>query len=480
MDRRVIHFALILLLVVSSLTTVNVSASSPVSPDIVISSSPISEPSNNTTGGLYNGLITYEDVALIVNDNSEISKEIGTYFALKRDIPEVNIINISVPNRETITPLEYDELARQVDENLSERDITDKINYMVTTKGVPLRVSGTSWRQASVDSELMLLNSNLEHTVHNSYWSNNPYAGAGEPFSREDYSIRLVTRLTGYTKEEAMGLVDKAETSFGVRGNALLDMDPRKNGSSGYKQGNDWMLQADNWLKEEGYPSYLDATNDFKTDWSDTMAYYSWGSNDGSWSQGQMSNGGFETGTGTQATGWIYDESGGLIVRSSESTQSGTWSLKLERTNAGTLRAYQDVTVNYQDHRYISDGRMSISGVTSPGARILLEGYDQQMNLKWTHTLANRTGNRGFDAYQDPIENESSVVLIRIIVELLGDGVAYFDAFNLRVVRPHNEWLDGSIAETIVSTGGRSMTYGTWHGQSLVADIIKDGVTGIK
>jgi hypothetical protein len=41
-------------------------------------------------------------------------------------------------------------------------------------------------------------------------------------------------------------------------------------------------------------------------------------------------------------------------------------------------------------------------------------------------------------------------------------------------------WVDGSIAETAVSTGGRSFTIDTTYGQSLVADLLEDGVSGVK
>jgi hypothetical protein len=42
------------------------------------------------------------------------------------------------------------------------------------------------------------------------------------------------------------------------------------------------------------------------------------------------------------------------------------------------------------------------------------------------------------------------------------------------------QWVDGSIVETAVSTGGRSFNWGTTYGQSLVADILEDGASGIK
>ncbi len=41
-------------------------------------------------------------------------------------------------------------------------------------------------------------------------------------------------------------------------------------------------------------------------------------------------------------------------------------------------------------------------------------------------------------------------------------------------------WANGSIVETAVSTGGRSFNWGTTYGQSLVADILEDGASGVK
>ena len=46
--------------------------------------------------------------------------------------------------------------------------------------------------------------------------------------------------------------------------------------------------------------------------------------------------------------------------------------------------------------------------------------------------------------------------------------------------KPGNTWLNGSIAETYVSTGGRSFTPGAGYGQSLVADWIAEGVSAVK
>ena len=46
--------------------------------------------------------------------------------------------------------------------------------------------------------------------------------------------------------------------------------------------------------------------------------------------------------------------------------------------------------------------------------------------------------------------------------------------------KPNNTWLNGSIAETFVSTSGRSFTWPPVYGQSMIADLIDEGCTGVK
>ena len=59
-------------------------------------------------------------------------------------------------------------------------------------------------------------------------------------------------------------------------------------------------------------------------------------------------------------------------------------------------------------------------------------------------------------------------------------GSLFIDSVVLRAVRPHMDWVNGSIADTAVSTGGRSFNWGTSYGQSLIADLLEDGVSGVK
>ncbi|MEA3557988.1 MAG: TIGR03790 family protein, partial [Candidatus Thermoplasmatota archaeon] len=388
--------------------------------------------------------------------DSEISKEIGTYFARMRGLPAENIINISASTSETITPAQFDEIALQIEQNLSERGIESRINYMVTTKGVPLKVSGSSNARASFDSELALVGGDYETSIHGNGWLLNPYYQDAGSFSHSRVGMRLVTRLTGYTVEEAKRLVDLAGSSYGSRGNALMDLDPGKDGSSGYKIGNDWMRGADTWFEQNGYPSLLDENRTFRTGFSDLMSYNSWGSNDGNWSYNHVYNSGFESGTGEQASSWTYDGTGGNVIRNGSVSDTGDWSLKLMRNGSGSLLAYQERDLPFIDHRYILEGRMKLDGVSSQGARIWLEAMDSGDNVVSTLDLRTYSGTRDWTFVQGRMENDTSIVKVRIFVELLGSGVVHFDSMKLRVIRPHNTWVPGALAETCVSTGGRS------------------------
>ena len=46
--------------------------------------------------------------------------------------------------------------------------------------------------------------------------------------------------------------------------------------------------------------------------------------------------------------------------------------------------------------------------------------------------------------------------------------------------KPHNTWHPGAIVETYVSTSGRTFAWPPSYGQSLIADLIEEGVSGAK
>lgn len=162
----------------------------------------------------------YSDVAVIVNDNSFISLSIGSYFQQARNIPEINMIHVNVPTIEIIDSLQYEEFRLQVENYLLANNLSSSINYLVTTKGMPVRVERAScvylpapsipMNCSTVESELSLMLSANAAQVGLTGSVDNPYYGESSNFSRAAYDIYLVTRLDGYTYEDVTNLIDNS------------------------------------------------------------------------------------------------------------------------------------------------------------------------------------------------------------------------------------------------------------------------------
>ncbi len=99
-------------------------------------------------------------------------------------------------------------------------DAQDRIHFIVLTKGIPLRVRGNVGRTgtvASVDSELTLLYRRLTGqgappagSLPNPYYLGDQPISEARPFSHEGVDLYLVTRLDGYSVEDALALVDRS------------------------------------------------------------------------------------------------------------------------------------------------------------------------------------------------------------------------------------------------------------------------------
>lgn len=108
-----------------------------------------------------NATTNHDDVAVIVNTNSPTSIAIGNYFRTARSIPATNMIYVAVDTAEEIQSISFNSLRSQVEGYMTSNNLTNTINYLVTTKGIPLKVNrgdalSTSSPSASVESESML------------------------------------------------------------------------------------------------------------------------------------------------------------------------------------------------------------------------------------------------------------------------------------------------------------------------------------
>jgi uncharacterized protein (TIGR03790 family) len=229
-----------------------------------------------------------ENVLLVLNESSAISLDIGQYYAQKRGIPAANILKLKTKAEESVTRNDFaQQIEAPIASWLARNSAQDKILYIILTKGIPLRVEGTSGADgtvASVDSELTLLYRKMTgQPIQPNGRINNPYfLGEGaiseaKPFTHEMRDIYLISRLDGYTPEDIRGLIDRG-FSPSREGKILLDAK-----SSTLDKGGDlWLNQAAERLNAMGFKDrvVLDTTAKVLRDQTGGLGYYSWGSND--------------------------------------------------------------------------------------------------------------------------------------------------------------------------------------------------------
>ncbi len=233
-------------------------------------------------------------VLLVINAASPSSVQVGEHYAQLRAVPDGNVVRLDMPATEEVT---REQFVRAIETPLARwfarHAAHDRILFIVLAKGVPLRVAGTTGRQgtvASVDSELALLYRKMTGRpvapagpVPNPYFLGSAPLGDARPFSREHHDIYLVTRLDGFTVEDAVALAGRgrdAEATAGAGlapGRVALDMkaaiaDPA----------NEWLRAAATRLGDMGLGDRvaLETTSAVLRDQGDLLGYYSWGSND--------------------------------------------------------------------------------------------------------------------------------------------------------------------------------------------------------
>ncbi len=225
---------------------------------------------------------SYDDVLLIVNNQSEASQMIGQYFSESRGIPTSRILTISTPENETVSRQTFEQDIRlPIARFISDNGLNSVINYIVTTKGVPLRISAdqVAADQASVDSELSLISGHFADQIGAVNATQNPYHDFDFIFSREMFGIFLVTRLTGYTVNDVLTLIDRSSQAE-QSGTFVLDVDPSKDNIIGLAFANRWLREAAQNLETAGHFVFLDETTSFVTQQTNILGYASWGSND--------------------------------------------------------------------------------------------------------------------------------------------------------------------------------------------------------
>ena len=229
-----------------------------------------------------------DNVLVVVNSNSTDSTEIGEYYAKARGIPPNQIARISAATADVVTRAGYELTIQQpIAAWLAKHLLQDKVLYIVLTKGVPLRIEGTSGRDgtsASVDSELTLLYQRMAgQTVTVIGRRDNPYflgtqpLALAFPFERAKHEIYLVSRLDGFTVADVKALIDRSVRPV-TAGRVLLD---QRFGADD-RSGDQWLSEAADRLGAIGQSARvtIDATRAPLTTADPVIGYFSWGSND--------------------------------------------------------------------------------------------------------------------------------------------------------------------------------------------------------
>jgi uncharacterized protein (TIGR03790 family) len=234
--------------------------------------------------------VDYDDVLLIVNEASDDSKEIAAYFAAARSIPERHIIRITTPTVETIDDVQFTAMRTAIESAIVARNLTDSINYLVTTKGLPFRVDrpscdagndALSARRASIESELMLILGPIADSVGSCGWFFHTYGylNQNRHFRRQDHGFYLVTRLDAYTVEGVKSLIDRGGPNRLVDKDSVLFVFDQEPGArdAAFHQSQELAAQI---VQDRGWKALLNTDSVYVTDQRNVIGYASWGSND--------------------------------------------------------------------------------------------------------------------------------------------------------------------------------------------------------
>lgn len=225
------------------------------------------------------GAQTSDQVLVVENRKSPVSRDIAAYYVRKRSVPLNNLCVIDAPDEERIERQVYEQdIQAPIAAFLKRRKLEEKILYVVLTSGVPLRIipgdSSAKSSSASVDSELALLYIRLKGAVTPIEGPlRNPFFGQRDtPFRHPRFPIYLVTRLDAYTMAEMKRMVDD---SLVARNSGKVVIDLRANDST---DGNRWLRTAALLIPKGRV--VMDDSPKVLGNLSNVIAYASWGSND--------------------------------------------------------------------------------------------------------------------------------------------------------------------------------------------------------
>ena len=227
------------------------------------------------------------NVLVVVNAASPDSIRVGEAYVAARSVPATHVVHLTAPTTESVDRQEY---LQSIEEPISawirRHNLHDQVLFIVLTKGIPIRVTGTGGMQgtgASVDSELTLLYRKLvgidvgaTGRLDNPYFLGDRPPSEARRFTRTSSDLYLVTRLDGFTADDALGLVERG-TKAAAQGQIVLD----QRGAPGDRGGERWLDEAASRINAiSAGRGVIENTGALASAPGPVLGYYSWGSND--------------------------------------------------------------------------------------------------------------------------------------------------------------------------------------------------------
>jgi uncharacterized protein (TIGR03790 family) len=217
-------------------------------------------------------------VLLVVNRRDAASRQIAEYYRPRRSVPVKNVCVIDTVADEEISWEVYaGQIERPVGACLEKGGLRESVLYIVTTMGVPLKISGagSGWtgEYGAVDSELALLYGKLKGSAYpRGGGVPNPFFMQRDaPFRHPLFPIYLVTRLAANDVQDVKAMIDRSLAARN-RGKFVIDA------GAGKGDGDNWLRTAAMLLPRARVT--LDETANVLYGQGGVIGYASWGSND--------------------------------------------------------------------------------------------------------------------------------------------------------------------------------------------------------
>lgn len=224
------------------------------------------------------------NVLVVENSLSNVSKDIADYYMAARGIPPSNRCRIRCSTSEIVSRAECEtNILAPILRFIQESGVGEHIDYIVLTKGVPLGANyGYSSGALSICSILTCLSEpSVDVYITNPYGplaSNRAEVAFSHQLNLGGYHIYLVTRLDGYTVQDIHRMIDGSVAPSPL-GPVLIDL-KALDGPGSTVMLNQRLSDANSLLVSKGIPTIFDDTSTFLGGKTGLMGYFSWGSND--------------------------------------------------------------------------------------------------------------------------------------------------------------------------------------------------------